>query len=79
MIEDLLANQNEGEYSTDEMAALKSIKKRKFGCYRSHEAYFKQKHKELAALARQGFSYDLSNRMLEIEYDEAEEIMLHFD
>lgn len=76
LIEDLLAVDNDEIYSPDEIAALRYIKKRKFGCYRKDEADFKQKQKELAALARQGFSYDLASRMLALELDEAEEIML---
>lgn len=77
LIEDLLSATADEEYSPDELAALRYIKKRKFGCYRIANVDYKQKQKELAALARQGFGYDLASRMLALEYDEAEEIMRH--
>lgn len=78
LIEDLLSQEADEEYSPDELTALRYIKKRKFGCYRIVNADYKQKQKELAALARQGFGYDLANRMLALEYDEAEEIIRRF-
>ncbi|MFV0431560.1 MAG: regulatory protein RecX [Alphaproteobacteria bacterium] len=73
LTEEFNEQQSSKIFSLDELAALQYIKKRHFGCYRLKDSHPKQQQKELAALARQGFSYDLAQKMLQLEYDEAEE------
>ena len=62
--------QNSG-LSVDQLNALQFIKRKKIGAYRS-EKKEENKNRELSALARAGFSYNVANFALEIEQTEAE-------
>jgi len=48
-------------------AAIRFVKRRKLGAYRKTPATAKERHKDLQALARAGFSYDVAQRALGAE------------
>lgn len=60
----------------DLYAAVAYIRRRSFGPFRRTEPDEKQKVRELASLARQGFSLDLGQRVLNLDREEAEELLL---
>ncbi|MDO1582936.1 recombination regulator RecX [Rhizobium oryzicola] len=62
---------------TDDLtAAIVFARKRAFGPFRRVELDEKQKAKELSAFARQGFSFEIGKRVLGMERDEAEELLV---
>ena len=54
----------DGVEDPDYIAALRYAKRRRLGPYRHREADENQRRRELAALARAGFGYDVANRVL---------------
>ncbi len=77
IIEEIIEEkQKEASVDCDEMAAVAYMKKRRLGAFLTknieRDALFKTKQKEIAALARQGFSYDLITRLLAKDKEELE-------
>lgn len=59
----------------DTKAAIIFCRKRAFGPFRRGEVDESRKNKELSGLARQGFSFDLSKKVLLLSFDEASDIL----
>lgn len=64
-----LAQENEG---LERLAAIRYIKKRRFGAFSIREG---EGEKQLAALCRAGFSYALAREVLKMSRDELEEML----
>ena len=62
-----------GAENADLSAALLLARRKRLGAYRRAEEL--DKNKELAALARAGFGFDIAQRALSLGFDEAEEII----
>lgn len=61
---------------TDDLrSAVIYARRRAFGPFRRAELDEKQKAKELSAFVRQGFGYELANRVFAMDLEEAEELM----
>ncbi len=58
------------------ISASKYVKKRKFGAFRTVELDEKRKNKELSALARQGFSFEISLQALNLTSSDHEKLNL---
>ncbi len=72
-IKEKLATSGSGEINHDELAAaLRLCRKRRMGSFTARTA---NNEKSLAALARAGFSYDIAQKALQTERNEAEEIL----
>ncbi len=56
--------------NTDFAAAVNLARRRRLGVYRSCSAHADMREKDLAALARAGFSYDIARRIVEAETPE---------
>lgn len=63
------------EDADDLHAALAYARRRAFGPYRREAADDKRMIKELSSFARNGFSHDISRRVISLERQEAEEIL----
>lgn len=66
-------NPDQGTYDADLYAAAAFVKRRRFGPYRRDmpkEAEQAKVQKELASMARSGFSFDLSRKVLEMSVDD---------
>ncbi|WP_334129177.1 regulatory protein RecX [Sneathiella sp.] len=61
----------------DLKAAAKLVKKRRFGPYRKADAKEGQRERELASLARQGFSYDVAVTVIDAGDPETIEAILY--
>lgn len=56
------------EVSSEDFAAARYVRRRRFGPFHTDPERRRERYeKELAALARQGFSYDVARRVLDIE------------
>lgn len=64
------------EVDLDVRAAAAYVRRRRFGPYRRPNAPPEKAEKELAALARAGFSYEISRRMLALSQNEIEDILI---
>lgn len=62
----------ETDGEADYLAGLKYIRRKRLGCFKTRD---KERDKELASLARAGFSYDLAQRILDTEEEDAEDFM----
>jgi regulatory protein len=60
----------------DLAAAVRFARKRGYGPFRRREADQRQIARELASLARNGFGFALAQRVVEMEMDEAEDVLL---
>ncbi|PHQ69333.1 MAG: hypothetical protein COB93_08300 [Sneathiella sp.] len=65
-----IAALGEDPYKRDLRAAARYVKRRKFGPYKPTEIRSDRRDKELASLARQGFSYDIATKALDAETTE---------
>ncbi|GHF25286.1 hypothetical protein GCM10017044_20080 [Kordiimonas sediminis] len=74
-----LPGAEEDSISADEIAAAAYLKRRGFGAYRrTDRTYGPEKHeKEIASMARAGFSYDVCKRILNLTRDELEILLSH--
>jgi len=60
----------------DLVAAVKYLKKRRFWLYRSIDKREERKEKDMAALVRNGFSYDIVSKLFSVQdIDELEDIL----
>jgi regulatory protein len=59
----------------DLRAAVVLARKRAFGPFRKNEADEKQRAKEFSSFGRNGFSFELGRRIMQMELEEAEEIL----
>ncbi|UJW77446.1 recombination regulator RecX [Rhizobium sp. SL42] len=59
----------------DLRAAVVLARKRAFGPFRKTEADEKQRTKEFASFARNGFGFELGRRIMQMDLDEAEQIL----
>ena len=71
LIEAALAALKEDAGDPETAAALVYARKRRFGPYRLEETRAETREKDLAALGRRGFSYDLARRVIDAEDVEA--------
>jgi regulatory protein len=62
--DELLATRRHEQPGAELEAALAYVRKRRLGPYRSAEKREEYRHKDLASLARQGFSFDIARRAL---------------
>lgn len=77
-IEAIFKTENEDAAQVDTaeielLAALNFIKKKRLGCYGDALLTKDERHKQLARLARRGFSYAVSSKALDIEQQEEAE------
>lgn len=63
------------EEADDLRAAVVLARKRAFGPFRKSEADEKQRAKEFSSFARNGFGFELGRRVMQMELEEAEEIL----
>jgi regulatory protein len=61
---ELMAARKQAEPGAELEAAQTYVRKRRLGPYRSAEKREEYRHKDLASLARQGFSFDIAKRAL---------------
>jgi regulatory protein len=61
---ELMANRREQEPGAELEAARAYVRKRRLGPFRSPEKREAHRHKDLASLARQGFSFDIARKAL---------------
>jgi regulatory protein len=73
-IDDLQAN-NALEAVDDTRAAIIYCRKRGYGPFRRVEADETRCNKELSGLARQGFPFDLSKKVLALSFDDANDVL----
>ncbi len=59
----------------DLYAAVIMARKRRFGPFRRDEADQKRMQKEISAFARNGYSFEIANRVYRMSLDDAEEIL----
>ena len=69
------ASRQYGEVNVDLIAAIRYVKKRRFGCFYPRELNPDLKRKQLAALGRRGFSYGLSRDALDMDREHAETLL----
>jgi regulatory protein len=67
-----LSQVDEENAPSDYIAGLRFIRRKRLGAFKKREKEFE---KELAALARNGYSYDLARKILETPLEEAEDII----
>lgn len=60
----------------DLSGAIRFARKRGYGPFRRTDGDERQRSKELSGMARNGFGYDLAQRVLTMEREEAEELLL---
>jgi len=61
---------------TDDLySAVIMARKRRFGPFRREEPDEKRMHKEISAFARNGYSFDIANRVYRMSPEDAEEIL----
>jgi len=65
LVEKAISALGEDIADLDLKAAARFVKRRKFGPYKPKESRQERREKELASLARQGFSYGVATRVLE--------------
>jgi len=61
--------------NVDLVAAVRYLKKRRFGCFSKRTLDHDARRKHLAALGRRGFSYGLSREALEMDRDAADTLL----
>lgn len=61
----------------DLYAAVIMARKRRFGPFRREEPDEKRMQKEISAFARNGYSFDIANRVYRMSLEDAEEILSH--
>ena len=61
---ELMSERKQSEPGAELSAALAYVRKRRLGPYRSAEKREEYRHKDLASLARQGFSFDIAKKAL---------------
>lgn len=69
----------EDRHALDRRAAARFVKRRRFGPYKPEEVRGERRNKELASLARQGFSFDVATRVVDAESTEVIERMIYGD
>ncbi len=74
VIDTALARLTEEVGDPDLAAALALVRRRRLGPYRASDASAEFRAKDLAAMARAGFGYDVARRVIEAESPEALEI-----
>lgn len=68
-IQNAFADVDENE-DAEFQAALKMAKRKKIGSFRASPADIKKQQKEMAAMARAGFSFDIAKRALDYQLDD---------
>jgi regulatory protein len=68
------SNEEQGREETEIKAALILARRRKLGPFRTKPADPEQRRKDLAILARAGFSFDIARKVLGMTVDEFEQI-----
>ncbi len=86
---DNIIEEQQKQYDEDSniIAAINYMRRRRLGAFgnalnednQDKEAAYKAKQKQVAAMARQGFSYDLITQLLAKTRDELEDILAHAD
>lgn len=71
LIEEMLPQRTRDD---DKLAALRWVKKKRLGSFATRERE-NEKQKGLSSLARAGFDYDISNWVMNLSRDEAEELL----
>mgnify|MGYP001793604516 CR=1 FL=1 len=69
----------EDKNALDRRAAARFVKRRRFGPYKPEETRGERRNKELASLARQGFSFDVATRVIDAENVEIIEAIIYGD
>ena len=70
-IQTLVANLEASEgINSDLYAALRYAKRRRFGPFTRGESDWKMRQKQMASLARRGFSYETARRVIELSADD---------
>ncbi len=65
-------DEDRGDTNPDLTAAVRLARRKKLGCFRSKEENL---DREMSALARAGFGFDIARKVLEMDLIEAEEIL----
>lgn len=64
-IDDAVAQLGETEQQADILSAINYVKRRKFGPYRDEESRKERREKDMTALARVGYSYEIARKVIE--------------
>ena len=72
-----LTELSEVEGYTDFLGAAKYVRKRRFGPYKDFDTREERRDKEMSALMRNGYSFDISNKILSLETVEEVENILY--
>jgi regulatory protein len=77
MQEEAMEALGESDRALDRRAAALYVRKRKFGPYKDEKTRNVRREKELASLARKGFSYDIANSIINAEDIEEIETLIY--
>ncbi|MZR30437.1 regulatory protein RecX [Sneathiella litorea] len=67
----------EDRHALDRMAAARFVKRRRFGPYKPEETRSERRNKELASLARQGFSFDVATLVIDAKSADVIEAIIY--
>lgn len=67
------------KHELDRRAAARFVKRRRFGPYKPEETRGERRNKELASLARQGFSFDVATLVIDAESVDVIEAIIYSD
>lgn len=77
MQEEAMEALGESDRALDRRAAALYVRKRKFGPYKDEKTRTARREKELASLARKGFSFDIANSIINAEDIEEIETLIY--
>ncbi len=69
-IDHAVAELGSNEYQADLQSAINYVRRRKFGPYREEAKRRERRDKDMAALARVGYSYDIVKKVIDAETEE---------
>lgn len=75
VVASVMQNLSEQYEDMDFLAAVKYVRKRRFGAFSSHHDGEELVEKELASMCRAGFSYTLVNKVLKMPHEELEDLL----
>lgn len=79
IVEEVIQGLSEQYEDMDFLAAVKYVRKRRFGAFSNRHDGRDIVEKELASMCRAGFSYTLANRILKMPHEELEELLYSGD
>lgn len=79
MVSDVMADLSEQYEDMDFLAAVKYVRKRRFGAFSTRHDGQELVEKELASMCRAGFSYIIAGKILRMPHDELEDLLYRQD